>query len=219
MPNVSPFHDWKIADATPTRNQTVGVLALQGDFSEHIKILRLFGVNAIEIRKPEQLRDLNGLIMPGGESTTFAKLADAFGLIEPLRAFCESGKPVCGTCAGMIFLAKDIGRAQPTLGVMDIKVKRNAFGRQLESFEMDLQIPALAQIGANGTNQPFHAIFIRAPLIESVGKSVEVLAKLSDETIVAARQNNLLATSFHPELTRDPRLHRYFLRMISKGVA
>ncbi len=194
----------------------IGVLALQGDFIEHIKILQSLGVDAAEVRKPEQLADLDGLIIPGGESTTFGKLAAAFGLIEPLREFCNSGKPVWGTCAGMIFLAKDVGRQQPVLGLMDVKVKRNAFGRQVESFEQDLDVPALAGI-EEGKPRPFHAIFIRAPLLESVGKGVEVLAKLDDGTIVAARQGNLLATSFHPELTQDTRFHRYFLGRIKKG--
>ncbi len=191
----------------------IGVLALQGDFIEHIHILQSLGVDAVQVRKPEQLADLDGLIIPGGESTTFGKLAAEFGLIEPLRAFCNAGKPVWGTCAGMIFLAKDVGRNQPVLGLMDVKVKRNAFGRQVESFEQDLDVPALAGID-NGTPRPFHAIFIRAPLLESVGKGVEVLAKLDDGTIVAARQGNLLATSFHPELTQDTRFHRYFLQLV-----
>lgn len=193
----------------------IGVLALQGDFIEHIKILRSLGVAAVEVRKSEQLADLDGLIIPGGESTTFAKLADAFGLLEPLRAFGASGKPTWGTCAGMIFLAKDVGRQQPVIGLMDVTVKRNAFGRQVDSFEIDLDIPALKSV-ENGRPKPFHAIFIRAPLIESVGKNVEVLAKLDDGTIVAARQGNLLATSFHPELTNDPRLHQYFLERLGK---
>lgn len=193
----------------------IGVLALQGDFIEHIKVLQSLGVDAVQVRKPEQLADLDGLIIPGGESTTFGKLAAAFGLIEPLRAFCNSGKPVWGTCAGMIFLAKDVGRQQPVLGLMDVKVKRNAFGRQVESFEQDLDVPALAAI-ENGKPRPFHAIFIRAPLLESVGKDVEVLAKLDDGTIVAARQGNLLATSFHPELTKDKRFHRYFIERLGK---
>ncbi len=183
----------------------IGVLAMQGDFIEHVQVLREIGAEAVEIRKPEQLSDLDGLIIPGGESTTFGKLATTFGLIEPIRAFCNSGKPVWGTCAGMIFLAKDVGMRQPLLGVMDVKVKRNAFGRQVDSFEIDLDIKGLEPRG------PFHAIFIRAPLMESVGKGVDVLAKLEDGTIVAAQQNNLLATSFHPELTQDPRVHRYFL--------
>ena len=195
----------------------IGVLALQGDFSEHVQILKSIGVDAVEIRKAEQLIGLDGLIMPGGESTTFAKLAVEFGLMEPLRAFCKSGKPVWGTCAGMIFLAKDIGRAQPTLELMDVKVKRNAFGRQVNSFEIDLDIPALTAIeNGSGKPAPFHAIFIRAPLIESVGKDVDVIAKLDDGTIVAAQQKNLLVTSFHPELTRDARMHRYFLARVGK---
>ncbi len=190
----------------------IGVLALQGDFSEHTQMLKRIGVDAVEIRKAEQLAGLDGLIMPGGESTTFAKLAVEFNLLEPLRAFCKSGKPVWGTCAGMIFLAKDIGRAQPTLELMDVKVKRNAFGRQVDSFELDLEIPALSAIeNGSGEPKPFRAIFIRAPLIESVGKGVDVLARLPDGTIVAAQQSNLLVTSFHPELTTDTRLHRYFL--------
>lgn len=196
---------------------TIGVLALQGDFFEHIRMLRSLGVDAIEVRKPEQLAGLDGLVMPGGESTTFGKLAAEFGLMEPLRAFCNSGKPVWGTCAGMIFLAKDVGRKQPVLGLMDVRVKRNAFGRQVESFEQDLDIPALAEV-ANGAAGHFHAIFIRAPLVESVGPDVTVLAKLDDGTIVAARQNNLLATSFHPELTRDTRFHRYFLEKLKTHV-
>jgi 5'-phosphate synthase pdxT subunit len=188
----------------------IGVLALQGAFIEHVQILRSLGVDAVEVRKPEQLRDLDGLIIPGGESTTFGKLAVAYGLIEPIRAMCNAGKPVWGTCAGMIFLAKDVGGKQPLLGVMDVQVQRNAFGRQVESFEVDLDIPALGK-------EPFHAIFIRAPLIASVGKGVEVLAKLEDGTIVAARQGNLLATSFHPELTNDTRFHRYFLERAKKN--
>ncbi|MCX7841091.1 MAG: pyridoxal 5'-phosphate synthase glutaminase subunit PdxT [Anaerolineae bacterium] len=185
----------------------IGVLALQGAFIEHIKVLRSLGVEAVEIRKPEQLNDLDGLIIPGGESTTFGKLAVTYGLIEPIRAMCVAGKPVWGTCAGMIFLAKDIGRDQPLIGVMDVKVKRNAFGRQVDSFETDLDVPVLEP------RAPFHAIFIRAPLIERVGQGVEVLARLDDGTIVAARQGNLLATSFHPELTQDTRFHRYFLNL------
>lgn len=188
----------------------IGVLALQGAFIEHIKVLRSLQVETVEVRKPEQLRDLDGLIIPGGESTTFGKLAVEYGLIEPIRALCATGKPVWGTCAGMIFLAKDIGRTQPLIGVMDIQVKRNAFGRQVDSFEVDLDVPALEP------RAPFHAIFIRAPLIASAGKSVEVLAKLDNGAIVAARQGNLLATSFHPELTNDTRFHQYFLKSVKK---
>jgi len=193
----------------------IGVLALQGAFIEHIKILRALDVDAVEIRKPEELRDLDGLIIPGGESTTIGKLAVAYGLIEPIRAMCNAGKRVWGTCAGMIFLAKDVGMRQPLVAVMDVTVKRNAFGRQVDSFEADLDIPALASVANNGDpHRPFHTIFIRAPLMASVGKNVEVLAKLDDGTIVAARQGNLLATSFHPELTNDTRFHRYFIERL-----
>jgi 5'-phosphate synthase pdxT subunit len=188
-------------------NLRIGVLALQGAFLEHVQMLRRLGVLGIEIRLPEQLEGLDGLILPGGESTTFGKLATSFGMIQPLRAWCEAGHPAWGTCAGMIFLARDVGREQPLLGLMDVQVIRNAFGRQTHSFEADLEIPALSPPG------PFHGIFIRAPLIEKVGTGVEVLARLADGTIVAARQANLLATSFHPELTSDMRFHQYFLRM------
>ncbi len=195
----------------------IGVLALQGDFAEHIQILKSLGVEAIEVRKPEQLQGLDGLIIPGGESTTVGKLATEYGLMEPMRKMAQSGKPVWGTCAGMIFLAKDAGRPQPLLGVMDVSVKRNAFGRQVQSFEQDLDIPELGKV-ENGKqpNRPFHAIFIRAPLIDSVGRGVKVLARLEDGTIVAARQGNLLATSFHPELTKDARFHKYFLEQVAR---
>lgn len=195
----------------------IGVLALQGDFAEHCKILESLGTEAVEVRKASELQGLDGLIIPGGESTTFGKLATEFGLMEPIRDMIASGKPVWGTCAGMIFLARDVGRPQPLLGVMDVRVKRNAFGRQTASFEQDLDVPALAGLGnENGSNHPFHAIFIRAPMIESVGKGVEVLAQLEDGTIVAAEQANMLVTSFHPELTPDARFHRYFLDRVGK---
>lgn len=186
----------------------VGVLALQGSFSEHVAMLGRMGsdVTPVEVRLPRDLEGLDALIMPGGESTTFAKLAVWHGLLEPIRAFIQSGKPTWGTCAGLIFLAKDIGRDQPTLAMMDIKVKRNAFGRQAESFTVGLNIA-----GVEGA--PFTGVFIRAPMIESVGAGVEVLAKLDDGTIVAARQGNMLATSFHPELTRDTRVHALFLKV------
>lgn len=187
----------------------IGVLALQGAFIEHVKMVRNLGADAVEVRLPEQLRDLDGLIIPGGESTTIGKIAVQYGLIEPIRGMVAQGKPVWGTCAGMIVLAKDVGMRQPLVGVMDVQVKRNAFGRQVDSFETDLNIPEIV----NGDASPFHAIFIRAPLLESVGSKVRVLAKLEDGTIVAARENNLLATSFHPELTHDPRFHKYFLNM------
>lgn len=189
----------------------IGVLALQGAFREHVQMLRSLNVDAVEVRLPEQLRDLDGLIIPGGESTTIGKIATQYGLLEPIREMVAQGKPVWGTCAGMIVLAKDVGMRQPLIGVMDVQVKRNAFGRQVDSFETDLEIPVIM----NGDKSPFHAIFIRAPLMESVGEKVKVLAKLDDGTIVAARQGNLLATSFHPELTHDARFHKYFLGMLS----
>jgi len=194
----------------------VGVLAMQGAFIEHVHMLRRLGVEAVEVRLPEQLEELDGLILPGGESTTIGRLALAYGLLEPIREMARRGKPIWGTCAGMILLAKDIGRDQPLIGVMDVKVLRNAFGRQVDSFEIDLLVPALDAISSpQEKGKPFHAVFIRAPLIEEVGKDVDVLARLPEGTIVAAQQGNLLATSFHPELTDDTRFHRYFLNLIS----
>ena len=190
----------------------IGVLALQGDFREHIEMLRKLGAEAVEVRLPEQLRDLDGLIIPGGESTTIGKIATQYGLLEPIREMVEQGKPVWGTCAGMIVLAKDVGTRQPLVGVMDVQVKRNAFGRQVDSFETDLDVLEIN----NGDKKPYHAIFIRAPLMQSVGDKVKVLATLEDGAIVAARQDNLLATSFHPELTRDTRFHEYFLKKLTK---
>jgi 5'-phosphate synthase pdxT subunit len=188
----------------------VGVLALQGDFIEHIAVLRRLGVEAIEVRLPEQLETLDGIIIPGGESTTIGKLAVDFQILEPLQQFGRQ-KAIWGTCAGAIFLSKDAHRPQPLLGLMDIVVERNAFGRQVESFEADLQVPALKTVSPE--DAPFHAIFIRAPLISSVGAGVTVLAKLENGKIVAAQQGKLLATSFHPELTADDRFHRYFLQL------
>lgn len=186
----------------------IGVLALQGDFAEHIAVLQRLGVDAVEVRLPEHLQSLDGLIIPGGESTTIGKLAVDFNLIEPLRSFGRE-KAIWGTCAGAIFLSRDARRKQPLLGLMDITVERNAFGRQVASFETDLQVPALAKI--TGDERPYHAVFIRAPLIESVSGDAQVLATLEDGRIVAAQQGKLLATSFHPELTDDDRFHRYFL--------
>jgi 5'-phosphate synthase pdxT subunit len=188
----------------------IGVLALQGDFAEHQAMLESLGAHVRQVRLPAHLDGLQGLIIPGGESTTIGKLANAYGLTDVLRNFSRE-HAVWGTCAGAIFLAKDAGMAQPLLAVMDIVIARNAFGRQVDSFEVDLNIPALANTA--GENPPYHAVFIRAPLIESVGPSVESLAKLENGKIVAARQGNLLATSFHPELTRDTRFHQYFLEM------
>ncbi len=188
----------------------IGVLALQGDFAEHIAVLKRLGVEAIEVRLPEHLKPLDGLIIPGGESTTIGKLAADFGLIEALREFGRR-RAIWGTCAGAIFLSKDVSRDQPLLGLMDIKVARNAFGRQVDSFEADLEIPELVQV--SGRREPFHAIFIRAPIIEAVFGEAQPLATLPDGRIVAARQGHLLATSFHPELTPDTRLHEYFLSL------
>jgi 5'-phosphate synthase pdxT subunit len=188
----------------------IGVLALQGDFSEHQNILEHLGAQVIQVRLPKHLRQLDGLIIPGGESTTIGKLANEFGLIDPLRSFA-SLHAVWGTCAGAIFLSKDIHRDQPLLGLMDITIQRNAFGRQVDSFEIDLDVPCLEQIDPEV--RPFHAVFIRAPLIEAVNGSAEILASLPDGTIVAARQGRWLATSFHPELTADDRFHRYFMEM------
>ncbi len=187
----------------------IGVLALQGAFIEHIKMLRRLGVAVVEARLPHQLDELDGLIIPGGESTTIGKLATAYGLIAPLRRFAET-KPTWGTCAGMIFLAKDIGiNEQPILGAMDITVDRNAFGRQIDSFETELQIAGLE--GA-----PFHAVFIRAPVVTAVEPGVDILARLDDGRVVAVRQGRLLATAFHPELTDDLRLHACFCAIVEE---
>ena len=190
----------------------IGVLALQGAFIEHCHILEKLGVDTPEIRLPGQLHALDGLIMPGGESTTILKLMHGYGLFQPLKELISRGFPVWGTCAGMICLASRIKNSQQSslqpLEVMEITVKRNAFGRQVDSFEIELDMPVL------GT-QPYHAIFIRAPLIEKVGERVEVLAKLPEGVIVAARQGNLLASSFHPELTVDARFHQYFIKVVA----
>lgn len=188
----------------------IGVLALQGDFAEHIAVLKRLKVDTAEVRLPEQLRGLDGLIIPGGESTTIGKLAADFGLMEPLREFGRR-HAIWGTCAGAILLSKDANRHQPLLNLMDIQVERNAFGRQVDSFEADLDVPELKAV--TGKNGPYHAVFIRAPIISSVGGDAKVLAALGGERIVAAQQGHLLATSFHPELTPDPRFHEYFLSL------
>lgn len=192
----------------------IGVLALQGDFAEHIAVLRRLDVNAVEVRLPEQLDLLDGLIIPGGESTTIGKLAVDYGLLQPLRDF-GTCKAIWGTCAGAIFLSKDARRTQPLLELMDIHVERNAFGRQVASFETDLEVPALCEV--DPVDRPFHAVFIRAPLIERVDEDARVLSSLSDGRIVAAQQGHLLATSFHPELTQDDRFHRYFLMLAGQN--
>jgi 5'-phosphate synthase pdxT subunit len=186
---------------------TVGVLAVQGDFAEHAAMLRRAdpSVTVREVRTPKDLVGLDGLIVPGGESTTIGKLLVAYGLELPLRTAAENGMPVWGTCAGMILLAREIQGGEPDgrIGLMDLAVQRNAFGRQIDSFETELAF--------KGLDQPLHAVFIRAPLVERLGPSAEALATLPDGRVVAARQGNLLATAFHPELTPDVRLHKYFI--------
>jgi len=188
----------------------IGVLALQGDFAEHIAMLKKLGVETAEVRLPKHLKGLDGLIMPGGESTTIGKLAVAYNLMEPLRTFGQR-HAIWGTCAGAIFLSKDAQREQPLLGLMDIRVVRNAFGRQVDSFETDLDIAELKK--ATASDAPYHAVFIRAPIIESVHGDAKILCALPDGRIVAAQQGHLLATSFHPELTEDTRFHEYFLSL------
>ena len=189
----------------------VGVLALQGDFKEHIQVMRRLQVSAVEIRMPRDLNQVDGLIIPGGESTTIGKLAVQFDLIEPLRKFAQHN-PIWGTCAGMIFLAKKIDRTQPSLGIMDIVVARNAFGRQIDSFQIDLDIPVLDQFKPAS----FPGVFIRAPRLVAVEGAAQILARLPDGTGVAAREGHWLVSAFHPELTDDDRFHRYFLSLITK---
>jgi len=189
----------------------VGVLALQGAFIEHQAILENLGAQVNQVRLPHELDGLDGLVIPGGESTTISKLAVAFGLMEPLRTFARQ-HAVWGTCAGAIFLAKDAQRDQPLLEMMDITVERNAFGRQVDSFVTSLEVPALNEIDPD--NRPFPAVFIRAPRIVATNGTTQILAKLPGGQIVAARQGHWLATAFHPELSGDDRFHRYFLEMI-----
>jgi len=184
----------------------VGVLGLQGDFQEHIAMFRTLGVEAVDVRRPGQLADIDALVIPGGESTTIGKLAERYGLLPAIRDRAQRGMPVWGTCAGAIVLARDVpGHPHPILGLMDLSIERNAFGRQVDSFEADLEVQ-----GMEGA--PFHAVFIRAPRMRELGAGVEALATLDDGSVVAAREGNLLATSFHPELTGDPRFHEMFLR-------
>lgn len=195
----------------------IGVLALQGAFIEHIKVLRELGVAAVEVRLPADLEGLDGLIIPGGESTTIGKLAEMYGLMEPLRRFAAE-KAMWGTCAGMIFMAREIGdgrsqHGQPLLAIMDIVVDRNAFGRQVDSFEADLNVTVFE----NGQSAPFPAVFIRAPKLVAARGEARVIASLADGTAVAAQQGQWLATSFHPELTDDDRFHRYFLQLAQNG--
>jgi 5'-phosphate synthase pdxT subunit len=187
----------------------VGVLALQGAFVEHEQALARIGVESVRVRLPQHLDGLDGLIIPGGESTTIGRLLQRWRLLEPIRAFAQSGRPLWGTCAGTILMAKGVSDGvpgQPLLELMDIQVRRNAYGRQVDSFEVDLAVPVLDEL-------PFRAVFIRAPIIHRAGAEVEVLARLKDEIPVAARQGNLIATTFHPELGIDDRFHRYFVEL------
>ena len=186
----------------------IGVLALQGAFIEHIAKLRELGVRAHEVRLPRDMQGLDGLIIPGGESTTIGKLMMNYGLLDPVRRFAKQ-HAVWGTCAGMILMAKEIGRDQPVLGLMDISVERNAFGRQINSFEELLKVDVLRE----GPGKPFPGIFIRAPRLVEARPPAHVIARLADGTAVAAREGNLLATSFHPELSADLRFHEYFIEL------
>lgn len=191
----------------------VGVLALQGTFIEHIDLLQQLGVEAPPIRLPHELDPLDGLVIPGGESTTMLRLMKSYGLTEPIRRKARQGLPICGTCAGTILLASCITNYQmETLGLMDLKVRRNAFGSQIDSFEVDLEVPPAGE-------EPFHAVFIRAPVIEEATAGIEILSRLPDGTIVAARQNLLLACAFHPEFTHDLRFHRYFLSIVGNKLS
>jgi 5'-phosphate synthase pdxT subunit len=184
----------------------IGVLGLQGDVREHLRLLASLDVEPVEVKTPERLASVDALVIPGGESTTIGKMAVRFGLLEPLRSAIQEGLPTYGTCAGMILLAGAITEGdQPLIGALDVVVRRNAFGRQNESFETDLEV--------DGLESPFHAVFIRAPWIEKVGSEVEVLAAIGDHPVMV-RQGRLLATSFHPELTGDGRIHRMLVDMI-----
>ena len=188
----------------------IGVLALQGDFEAHLKMLAELGVEGKAVRLPKHLDDLDGIILPGGESTTIGKLMVLYGLDEPLQQKIREGFPIWGTCAGLILLARETDNSlegQPLLASMHMRVRRNAFGSQRESFETDLSVPVIGEA-------PFHAFFIRGPAIESVSPKVEVLATLDDGTIVAVREGHLLGTAFHPEIGGDPRFHQYFLRIV-----
>jgi len=188
----------------------IGVLALQGAFAEHVAALRAIGVEAVEVRLPEQLDGVDGLIIPGGESTTMRNLIRRWNMREPILALAERGAPLFGTCAGMIVLSRQIeGGEEPILPLLDVTVERNAFGRQLDSFETDLSVPLLG-------DTPVHAVFIRAPVIESVGPDVDVIARLDDGRIVAVREKSIVATSFHPELAGETRFHRLIATMAAE---
>ncbi len=191
----------------------VGVLAIQGDFAEHIATLERLGVEAREIRLPHQLETIEGLIIPGGESTTLSRLMTLYDLRDPIAAMAAQGKALWGTCAGMIMMAQEITEEDPVpLGIMDIGVHRNAYGRQVDSFELDLPITGFA--GPDSSQVPFHCVFIRAPMINRLGDGVNVLASLPDGEPVAVQQGKVMATSFHPELTNDTRFHAHFLDLV-----
>jgi 5'-phosphate synthase pdxT subunit len=188
----------------------IGVLALQGDFAEHVAMLRAVGVEPVEVRLPDQLEGLSGLVFPGGESTTMRRLIDRWALREPLLEFARTGAPIFGTCAGMIVLSREIADGdEPILPLLDVTVRRNAFGRQLDSFEGELIVPIVG-------DAPVHGVFIRAPVIERVGPGVDVLARLDDGRIVAVRERNVIATAFHPELAGEPRFHRLMATMAAE---
>lgn len=185
----------------------IGVLAVQGDFAEHLGMLRQVGAEGVAVRLPEHLEGVSGLILPGGESTAIRKLVDRWGLRKPIQDLADRGAPIFGTCAGLILLSRDIlDGDEPVWPLLDVSVKRNAFGRQMDSFEADLSVPVLG-------DQPVHGVFIRAPIIDRVGPDVDVLATLDDGRIVAVRQRNVLATAFHPELAGEPRFHRLLTTM------
>ena len=188
----------------------IGVLAVQGDFIEHVRTYRAIGVEAVEVRLPEDLEGVSGLTLPGGESTTMRRLIDRWGLRQPILDLAASGAPIFGTCAGMILLAREIvGGEEPLLALLDVAVRRNAFGRQLESFEGDLSVSMLG-------DGPVHGVFIRAPVIERVGPGVDVLARLDDGRVVAVRERNIIATAFHPELAGETRFHRLVATMAAE---
>ena len=188
----------------------IGVLALQGAFREHLDTLESIGVQGVRVREPADLADVSGLILPGGESTTMRQLIERWGLRQPILDLADSGAPLFGTCAGMIVLSRQIvGNEQPILPLLDVTVERNAFGRQLDSFESDVAVPILG-------DRPVHAVFIRAPVIESTGPDVDVLARLDDDRIVAVRQRNIIATAFHPELAGETRFHRLVATMAAE---
>jgi pyridoxal 5'-phosphate synthase pdxT subunit len=195
------------------RRPRVGVLAVQGAVREHLDAIRDVGAEPVEVRLPRDLVDLDALILPGGESTTMRRMIDAYGLRDPILSLARGGAPLLGTCAGMILLADRIADGdEPYFGLLDLEVRRNGYGRQLDSFEADLDAPTLG-------DEPLHGVFIRAPMVTAVGPRAEVLARDPDGRPVAVRQGRVLATAFHPELTGDRRLHRLLMEMVGRGAA